>query len=203
MLFRSRPAGTPGTQGLEVVARRAGVDYVGVDLSGHWPVLSVHEAISQAVGREVTVDTPVPELEALARAHDIDLPPAAGAGEIIGALYDDLVEARTLAPTFYTDFPVETSPLTRQHRDDPRLAERWDLVAWGMELGTAYSELTDPAEQRERFTAQSLRAAAGDPEAMSLDEDFLQALELGLVPTGGLGLGVDRVAVNQDRKSVV
>lgn len=190
-----RPAGTPGTQGLEVVARRAGVDYVGVDLSGHWPVLSVHEAISRAVGREVTVDTPVPELEVLARAHDIDLPPAAGAGEIIGALYDDLVEARTLAPTFYTDFPVETSPLTRQHRDDPRLAERWDLVAWGMELGTAYSELTDPAEQRERFTAQSLRAAAGDPEAMSLDEDFLQALELGLVPTGGLGLGVDRVAM--------
>ena len=80
-------------------------------------------------------------------------------------------------------------------RRDPRLAERWDLVAWGMELGTAYTELTDPGEQRKRFTAQSLRAAAGDPEAMSLDEDFLRTLELGLVPTGGLGLGVDRAVM--------
>ncbi len=190
-----RPAGSPGTEGLEVVARRHGVDYVGVDLSGHWPVVTVHKAISAALGREVTPDTPVDELAELVTSLDLEIPPSAGAGDLVGVLYDEFVEARTLAPTFYTDFPVETSPLTRHHRRDPRLAERWDLVAWGSELGTAYSELTDPLEQRERFTAQSLRAAAGDPEAMSLDEDFLRSLELGLVPTGGLGLGVDRVAM--------
>ena len=166
-----------------------------MDISGDWPVVSVHEAVSAALGQPVGVDTPVPELARIVSDLDLDAPAGAGAGDLVGVLYDELVEARTLAPTFYTDFPVETSPLTRHHRRDPRLAERWDLVAWGAELGTAYSELTDPLEQRERFTAQSLRAAAGDPEAMSLDEDFLRSLELGLVPTGGLGLGVDRVAM--------
>ena len=190
-----RPAGSPGTQGAQVVTRRHGVDYVGVDISGDWPVVSVHEAVSAALGQPVGVDTPVPELARIVSDLDLDAPAGAGAGDLVGVLYDELVEARTLVPTFYTDFPVETSPLTRHHRRDPRLAERWDLVAWGAELGTAYSELTDPLEQRERFTAQSLRAAAGDPEAMSLDEDFLRSLELGLVPTGGLGLGVDRVAM--------
>ena len=166
-----------------------------VDISGDWPVVSVHEAISKALGQEVTVDTPLERLLELAEANDIEVPVAAGSGDVIGALYDELVEATTTKPTFYIDFPVETSPLTRQNRHDPRLAERWDLVAWGMELGTAYTELTDPGEQRKRFTAQSLRAAAGDPEAMSLDEDFLRTLELGLVPTGGLGLGVDRAVM--------
>lgn len=93
----------------------------------------------------------------------------------------------------YTDFPLETSSLTRVHREDPRLDERWDLVAFGMEIGTAYSELVDPIEQRRRLTEQSLRAAAGDPEAMSLDEDFLTDLEYAMPPTGGLGIGVDRL----------
>jgi len=111
------------------------------------------------------------------------------------ALYEELVEGSTGAPTFYTDFPVETSPLTRRHRGDPRLAERWDLVAFGMELGTAYTELTDPIDQRQRLTEQSLRAAAGDPEAMEVDEEFLSALEFGMPPTGGLGLGIDRIAM--------
>ena len=111
------------------------------------------------------------------------------------ALYEALVEPTTTEPTFYTDFPVETSPLTRPHRLDPRLAERWDLVAFGMELGTAYSELVDPVEQRRRLTEQSVRAAAGDAEAMQLDEDFLRALEYGMPPTGGLGIGVDRLVM--------
>lgn len=190
-----RAVGTPGTEGLPVHSTRSGVDYVAVDISGDWPVVSVHEAISKALGQEVTVDTPLERLLELAEANDIEVPVAAGSGDVIGALYDELVEATTTKPTFYIDFPVETSPLTRQNRHDPRLAERWDLVAWGMELGTAYTELTDPGEQRKRFTAQSLRAAAGDPEAMSLDEDFLRTLELGLVPTGGLGLGVDRAVM--------
>ena len=104
-----------------------------------------------------------------------------------------LVEGDTVEPTFYTDFPTDTSPLTRQHRVERRLAERWDLVAFGSEIGTAYTELTDPIEQRRRLEAQSLRAASGDVEAMELDEDFLRALEHGMPPTGGMGLGVDRL----------
>ena len=166
-----------------------------VDISGQWRVISVFEAVSQAVGTSVTPDTNEETLRALCAQHHLTPPPGATCGTLIGSLYDELVEARTVEPTFYCDFPVDSSPLTRRHRKDPRLAERWDLVAFGMELGTAYSELTDPRDQRERFTQQSLAAAAGDPEAMSLDEDFLNCLELGMAPLGGLGLGMDRMAM--------
>jgi lysyl-tRNA synthetase class 2 len=110
-------------------------------------------------------------------------------------MYERLVEKQTVAPTFYRDFPVEVSPLTRQHRTDPRLAERWDLVAFGAELGTGYSELVDPVEERARLTAQSLLAAGGDPEAMQLDEDFLLALEYAMPPSGGMGMGLDRLMI--------
>jgi tRNA synthetases class II (D, K and N) len=110
-------------------------------------------------------------------------------------MYERLVEKQTVEPTFYRDFPVEVSPLTRQHRSDPRLAERWDLVTFGTELGTGYSELVDPVVQRERLTAQSLLAAGGDPEAMELDEDFLLALEYAMPPTGGMGMGLDRLMI--------
>jgi len=96
-------------------------------------------------------------------------------------------------PTFYRDFPTEVAPLTRAHRSDPRLAERWDLVALGRELATAYTELVDPVEQRRRLTEQSLKAAGGDPEAMQLDEDFLRALEHAMPPSGGMGMGVERL----------
>jgi lysyl-tRNA synthetase class 2 len=116
-------------------------------------------------------------------------------GALVTELYDRFVEGQTVEPTFYLDFPVETSPLTRAHRHDPRLAERWDLVAFGAELGTAYSELVDPVEQRRRLTEQSVLAAAGDPEAMELDEEFLDALEFAMPPTGGVGIGVDRVVM--------
>ncbi len=108
-------------------------------------------------------------------------------------MYEHLLEHPTVEPAFYTDFPTEVSPLTRQHRVDPRLAERWDLVAFGAEVGTAYSELIDPVEQRARLTAQSLLAAGGDAEAMQLDEDFLRALEYGMPPAGGQGMGIDRM----------
>ncbi|GAP52761.1 lysyl-tRNA synthetase [Streptomyces azureus] len=118
-----------------------------------------------------------------------------GHGDVALEMYERLVEERTRLPTFYKDFPTHVSPLTRQHRTDPRLAERWDLVAFGTELATAYSELTDPVEQRRRLTAQSLLAAGGDPEAMELDEDFLDALEYAMPPTGGLGIGVDRLVM--------
>lgn len=164
-------------------------------VDGSWPVVTVHEAVSRATGTHVDAGTDVTVLAELCARHGIEHSRRATAGELVTELYEELVEGSTVAPTFYTDFPVETSPLTRQHRDDPRLAERWDLVAFGTELGTAYTELTDPVVQRERLTAQSLAAAAGDPEAMEVDDEFLDALGFGMVPTGGIGLGVDRLVM--------
>ena len=164
-----------------------------IDLMQEWPVVTCHEAVSRVVGEEITPDTPIERIRELCVKYDIPVGIDHSHGSLVNELYDELTEAPTTFPTFYTDFPRETSPLTREHRDDPRLAERWDLVAFGAELGTAYSELINPVDQRERFTQQSLLAALGDPEAMEIDEEFLSALEFGLPPTGGLGLGVDRV----------
>ena len=166
-----------------------------VDLSGPWPVVPVYQAVGAALGTEVDPGTPAERLRELADAAQVPYDPAWDAPHLVLELYERLVEARTVEPTFYTDFPVAVSPLTRAHRADPRLAERWDLVAFGMELGTAYSELVDPVEQRRRLTAQSLLAAGGDPEAMELDEDFLLALEYAMPPSGGLGMGMDRLAM--------
>ena len=179
------------------VARRPGPDGtpVEVDLSQPWRSVTVHQAVSQACGVPVTVDTGLDELTRLCRAHGINRPAEAGPGALVTELYEVLVEKQTQQPTFYLDFPVESSPLTRAHRADPRLAERWDLVAFGTEIGTAYSELTDPVDQRQRLVEQSLRAADGDVEAMQVDEAFLSALEYAMPPTGGLGLGVDRLVM--------
>ncbi|WP_346846116.1 bifunctional lysylphosphatidylglycerol synthetase/lysine--tRNA ligase LysX [uncultured Rothia sp.] len=165
------------------------------DISGPWPVKTVCGALSEALGMEVSLDTDFEVLLDLAHQHEIYVRDDMGAGAIIEELYGELVEASTIFPTFYTDFPVETSPLAGPHRSVPGLAERWDLVINGMELGTAYSEMADALEQRRRLTEQSLKAAAGDPEAMEIDEDFLYALETGLPPTGGLGIGVDRLVM--------
>jgi lysyl-tRNA synthetase, class II len=179
------------------IARRPGPGgtEVEVDLSGPWRSMTVHEAVSQACGVPVTADTPLAELSRLCAEHGISRPPEAGPGALVTELYEVLVEKQTAEPTFYLDFPVETSPLTRVHRSDPRLAERWDLVAFGAEIGTAYSELIDPVDQRQRLVEQSLRAADGDVEAMQVDEAFLSALEYAMPPTGGLGLGVDRLVM--------
>jgi lysyl-tRNA synthetase class 2 len=138
----------------------------------------------------------------LCDAADVPYNPSWGRGAIVLEMYERLVEERTTTPTFYKDFPTDVSPLTRAHRTDPRLAERWDLVAFGTELGTAYSELIDPVEQRRRLTAQSLLAAGGDAEAMELDEDFLEALEYAMPPTGGLGIGVDRLVMLLTGRSI-
>ena len=158
-------------------------------------MVSVCEALSAAVGTTITLDTDFETLLALAREHEIHVRDDMGAGAVIEELYGELVEAKTVFPTFYTDFPVETSPLAGAHRSVLGLVERWDLVINGMEMGTAYSELADALVQRERLVAQSLKAAAGDPEAMQVDEDFLYALETGLPPTGGLGIGIDRLVM--------
>lgn len=166
-----------------------------IDLSGPFAVVSVTDAVSAAVGRPVSLSDPLDDLVRLALDHGIEVGDGLGAGGVLEELYGELVEPRTTAPTFYTDFPLETSPLTRPHRTAPGHVERWDLVVDGMELGTAYTELTDPLDQRRRLTEQSLRAAEGDPEAMEVDEDFLAALELGMPPTGGLGIGLDRLVM--------
>ncbi|RDG31172.1 bifunctional lysylphosphatidylglycerol synthetase/lysine--tRNA ligase LysX [Streptomyces corynorhini] len=166
-----------------------------LDISGPWPVRTVYGALSEALGEEIDADSDERELRRLCDRAGLAHSHRAGRGAVVLELYERLVEARTGPPVFYKDFPADVSPLTRPHRHDPRLAERWDLVAYGVELGTAYSELTDPVEQRRRLTEQSLLAAGGDPEAMELDEGFLDALECAMPPTGGLGLGVDRLVM--------
>jgi lysyl-tRNA synthetase class 2 len=166
-----------------------------VDLTGEWRSVTVHQAVSRAVGKDVTVDTTDGDLRAIAADHDVTLQPGWGAGPIVLELFEKLVEHTLREPTFVRDYPVEVRPLARPHRDDPRLAEAWDLIIAGVELAPAYSELVDPVEQRKRLTEQSLLAAGGDPEAMQLDEDFLRALEYGAPPMGGLGLGVDRLVM--------
>jgi lysyl-tRNA synthetase class 2 len=166
-----------------------------VDISGEWTVKTVHGAVSEALGEQIGPDTNLAALRKVCDAANIPYLTHWDAGAVVLELYERLVEDRTEAPTFYKDFPTSVSPLTRPHRSIPGVAERWDLVAWGVELGTAYSELTDPVEQRRRLQEQSLLAAGGDPEAMELDEDFLQAMEYAMPPTGGLGMGVDRVVM--------
>ena len=184
--------------GSQVVMRPAD-DYsdvlVPVDISGQWAITTVHDAVSEALGEHVDPDTEPHTLRRMCDGAGIGYLSHWDAGALVLEMYEHLVEGRTEAPTFYTDFPTSVSPLTRPHRTRPGVAERWDLVAWGVELGTAYSELTDPVEQRRRLQEQSLLAAGGDPEAMELDEDFLQAMEYAMPPTGGLGVGVDRVVM--------
>jgi lysyl-tRNA synthetase, class II len=185
-------AAAEAAHGRQVAIRPDGTE---VDIGGTWREETVHGALSAALGAAVTADTSEQELRRFAAERGIEIQPGWGQAQVLLELYEHLVEAVTVEPTFYRDFPVEVSPLTRQHRDDPRLAEKWDLVAFGAEIGTAYSELVDPTEERARLTAQSLLAAGGDPDAMQLDEDFLRALEYGMPPSGGMGMGVDRMLI--------
>jgi len=180
------------------VARRPNGDGVIVeyDLSGDWPVKTICQAVSEALGEEVTAATPLADLLRHAERIGLELGRERSWGFVLEEIYGELCEGQTTTPVFYTDFPTGNAPLTRPHRDDPRLAEKWDLVIFGAEQGTAYSELIDPVDQRERLVTQSLLAAAGDPEAMQVDEDFLEALEYGMPPTGGMGLGIDRLVMN-------
>jgi len=177
-------------------------DGTAYDFGGVWRSVTVNDAISAVLGEEVTADADVEQLRKHCDRVGVAYAPGWGTGQLVLEMYEALVEERTVEPTFYRDFPTEVSPLTRAHRDDPRLAERWDLVCFGAEIGTAYSELVDPVEQRRRLTEQSLLAAGGDPEAMELDEDFLRALEYAMPPSGGLGLGIDRLVMMLTGKSI-
>src|SRR3954464_2141821 len=164
-----------------------------LDLAGEWRQVPLYDVVSDAVGEQITPGTPMARLRELAERHDIGVDPAWVPGKVVEELFEALVQPTLQAPTFVMDYPLDTSPLTRAHRSEPGLAEKWDLYIGGIERATAYSELVDPVAQRERFTAQAALAAAGDPEAMALDEDFLEALEYGMPPTGGMGMGMDRL----------
>ncbi len=173
-----------------VVTLADGSDY---DLSGEWPWLSMYPSLSEALGEEVTPTTPARDLHEHAARLDLGVAPDVGAGKLVEELWEHLVGATLHAPTFVSDFPLETSPLTKSHRSIPGVVEKWDLYVRGFEVGTGYSELNDPVVQRERLADQARLAAGGDEEAMAMDEDFLAALETGMPPAGGVGLGVDRV----------
>ena len=162
------------------------------DLGGEWARISMFESLSAAAGVEITPDTPIAELKKLADKEglEIDHPQH---GKYVEELWEHFVKGDLVAPTFVIDFPVDTSPLVRNHRSKAGVVEKWDLYIRGYEQATGYSELVDPVIQRERFVEQMKLAAAGDPEAMKLDEDFLKALEFGMPPTGGMGMGIDRL----------
>ncbi len=164
------------------------------DIGGEWAAITMYESLSAALGEEITPETALQRLEELADAAEIGYDPKhVNHGLLVEELWEHHVGNDLYAPTFVRDFPVETSPLTRQHRTKAGVTEKWDLYIRGFELATAYSELVDPVIQRERFEAQARLAAAGDPEAMNVDEDFLRAIEHGMPPSGGMGMGIDRL----------
>src|SRR5262245_39484793 len=160
-----------------------------IDLGGEWDRVTVLGSVSDAVGEEVTLDRT--DLATIAQRHDVPADPEWSSGKIALELFEKLVEPNLIQPTFVTDFPREVSPLARPHRDDPSLTEHVDPVIGGMELGTGYSELTDPDEQRAKFLLQQQAREAGEEETHPFDEDFLTALEHGMPPAGRLGLGID------------
>ncbi|KRC43066.1 MULTISPECIES: lysine--tRNA ligase [Oerskovia] len=179
------------TLGTTVVELPGGEEY---DLGGEWAQLKMYDSLSEALGEEITPETPVEHLSKIADRLEISYDTKrAGHGKLVEAIWEHLVGDHLYAPTFVRDFPVETSPLTRDHRTVKGQVEKWDLYVRGFELATAYSELVDPVIQRQRFEAQALLAAAGDDEAMRLDEDFLTAMEYAMPPSGGMGMGLDRL----------
>ncbi|MBI4941224.1 MAG: lysine--tRNA ligase [Actinobacteria bacterium] len=163
------------------------------DFGGDWREITLFGALSDALGVDVDAQTPLERLAELAAKHDVPVLAHYGPGKLAEELFEALVVPDLYAPTFVRDFPEETAPLTRAHRTTPGLAEKWDLYVRSFELGTGYSELVDPVVQRERFVDQARFAAKGDLEAMQLDEDFLRAMEYGMPPSGGMGMGIDRL----------
>ncbi len=176
-------------------SRRVSTEAGEINLDGEWAWLKFFDGLSAELGTDVTVDTPVDELRRLADERGVEYDPAWDNGKLALELFGDLVEPGLIQPTFVHDYPSLAQPLARPHRDEPGKVEAWDLIIGGMERGTGFTELVDPVVQREVLTAQSARAAQGDAEAMQLDEDFLEALEHGAPPMGGLGLGIDRLVM--------
>jgi len=189
----------------EVLITRAALDATGtsivsirgvdVDLAEPWPRVRMVDAVSAKVGHEVHPSLPIDELRALAERHGVRWEARWGGGKIVEELFEKLCEADFVRPTFITGHPTEISPLARVDRNDPWLTERFEIFVDARELGNGYSELNDPVEQRLRFEEEQVAKEAGDVEAGTVDEDYLRALEYGMPPTGGLGIGMDRVVM--------
>jgi lysyl-tRNA synthetase class 2 len=163
------------------------------DLGGTWKEISLYDAISEGVGEKVTALTPMDDLKRIATKLGIKIDPKWIAGKLAEEIFEHVAKDQLIAPTFVMGFPVDTSPLVRAHREIPGVAEKWDLYVDGFELATGYSELVDPVVQRDRLVEQAKLGAKGDLEAMQVDEDFLRAMEFAMPPTGGMGMGVDRL----------
>jgi len=169
-------------------------DGTAFDLGGQWDRISMYDSLSDAAGRVITPQTSLDELQALAAEVGVEVPTKiATHGKLVEELWEHFVKGGLERPTFVMDFPLDTSPLVREHRSIAGVVEKWDLYVRGFELATGYSELVDPVIQRERFVEQAALAARGDDEAMRVDEEFLRALEHGMPPTGGMGMGIDRL----------
>ena len=166
-----------------------------IDLFGAWPSRPMTEIVSDVLGENVTMDTPVEELAAHAKKHGVEVKSDWGPGKIIAEIYDEIGEDSIVNPTFVCDYPVEVSPLAKRNEEDPRLTHRFELVIAGHEYANAFSELNDPVDQAERFARQMEEKAEGDDEAMEYDEDYVRALEYGMPPAGGIGIGIDRVVM--------
>ncbi|MDY2777354.1 MAG: lysine--tRNA ligase [Collinsella sp.] len=166
-----------------------------IDLFSPWPSRPMTEVVSEVLGREISLDTPIDELRAACAENGIEIKPEWTAGKLVAELFDELGESILVNPTFVVDYPVEVSPLAKRHEDDPRLTHRFELFIAGHEYANAFSELNDPVDQAERFAAQMEEKAGGDDEAMEYDEDYVRALEYGMPPAGGIGIGIDRVVM--------
>lgn len=178
--------------GTTLVTLEDGSEY---DLGGDWAKVPMYESLSEELGEEITPETKMSELKKIADKQDIEVAHPLH-GKYIEELWEHFYKSKHPEPFFVTDFPVDTSPLTRDHRTKPGVVEKWDLYIRGYEQATGYSELVDPVIQRERFVAQAALAAGGDPEAMRVDEEFLKALEYGMPPSGGMGMGIDRLLMS-------
>ncbi|PAU66846.1 lysyl-tRNA synthetase [Bifidobacterium italicum] len=165
------------------------------DFGGEWKQMSMYDSLSEALGQQITPATSVAELGAIADKLGVERDEVENHGKLVEHLWEHFYEDKLYEPTFVRDFPVETSPLVKAHRSKPGVVEKWDLYVRGFELATGYSELNDPIVQRERFVAQAKDALAGDEEACDIDEDFLEALGVGMPPAGGMGMGIDRLLI--------
>ncbi|HSH58835.1 MAG TPA: lysine--tRNA ligase [Acidimicrobiales bacterium] len=166
-----------------------------LDLEPPWRRATLTELVEEHAGVDVDVDVPLEELRRVAKEHEVQVEEGWGPGKVLLEIYEKTTEARLWGPVFAYDYPQEVSPLARPHRSQPGLVERFEVVVAGRELANAFSELVDPDEQRLRFEEQAMAKAQGDEEAMAVDEDYLRALEYGLPPTGGLGIGMDRLVM--------
>ncbi|MGI6217044.1 MAG: lysine--tRNA ligase [Coriobacteriales bacterium] len=173
------------------------IEYQGtrIDLGGTWESKTMCELVSEKLGTEVEISTDVPTLRGFCDKLNIDYEDYWGSGKLIAELYDELVEGSLVNPTFVTEFPLEVSPLAKKNSENPQLTDRFELVICGHEYANAFSELNDPADQRERFIKQVEAKESGDAEAMGYDEDYIRALEYGMPPAGGIGIGIDRLVM--------